>query len=90
MTDDINNENSEDVKRKLPDATATAGVNSALIDSLNEDETIDLAQAELISFYGEAPLRGPAWAQEAAQSRANYAQRIPGTSEWTIGMAQAR
>lgn len=45
----------------------------------------DMAQAELISFYSDAPISGPTSFQEAAQSKANFSQRLPGTSEWTIG-----
>ncbi|MEC3949287.1 hypothetical protein [Sphingobium sp. HWE2-09] len=45
----------------------------------------DMAQAEQILFYQDAPIGGSASFQEAVQAKANFAQRIPGTSEWTIG-----
>lgn len=45
----------------------------------------DMAQAEQILFYQDAPINGPDWLKDAAQSKANFAQRLPGTSEWTIG-----
>lgn len=45
----------------------------------------DMAQAEQILFYHDAPIGGSASFQEAVQAKSNFAQRIPGTSEWTIG-----
>ncbi|AUW58052.1 hypothetical protein C1T17_07960 [Sphingobium sp. SCG-1] len=54
-------------------------------DSEGKQPQPDMAQAEQILFYQDAPINGPASFQEAAQSRANFAQRLPGTSEWTIG-----
>ena len=41
----------------------------------------DMAQAEQILFYQDAPIGGSASFQEAVQAKANFAQRIPGTSE---------
>lgn len=46
---------------------------------------LDMAQAEQIAFYQDTPIIGPASFQEAVQSKSRFAQRIPGTSEWTIG-----
>lgn len=50
-----------------------------------KSESFDMAQAETTLFYQDAPIRGPEWFQQAAQTRANMMQRLPGTSEWTIG-----
>lgn len=51
-----------------------------------EDEAlIDIEQAAQTLIYQDAVITGPAWAQEAAAAKANFAQRLPGTSEWTIG-----
>lgn len=50
-----------------------------------DSATVDMAQAEQILFYQDAPISGPDWLKDAAQSKANFAQRLPGVSEWTIG-----
>ncbi len=55
------------------------------IDADEHVEAMDMAQAEQILFYQNAPINGPEWMKDAAQSKANFAQRLPGTSEWTIG-----
>ena len=86
MTDDVKDNNSSDNKENLPaDQVEIKKPVVANAEPLEQDETVDLAQEETIAFYGDGPLRGPAWAQEAVEQRAAFAQRIPGTSEWTIG-----
>lgn len=48
------------------------------------DETISAAAIEA-EIFGVSTGRGKAWVQEAIKSRANFAQRLPGTAELTIG-----
>lgn len=75
---------SEDVMNKPSDIDPE---NTPVLREPENDDAVmvDMAQAEQNLFYQDAPISGPDWLKDAAQSKANFAQRLPGVSEWTIG-----
>ena len=52
---------------------------------LDEEKLFSIEEAASTLVYQDVPVRGPEWAKAAAEMKAAFAQRLPGTSEWNIG-----
>lgn len=52
---------------------------------LDDEAFVSIEAAASALVYQDVAIRGPEWVKAAAEMKAAFAQRLPGTSDWNIG-----
>lgn len=84
------NTDSADIGREGKDASRSGNFYRQANDEAGgfdlDDEALGSIEAAASALvYQDVAIRGPAWMKQAAETKAIFAERLPGTSEWTIG-----